>query len=336
MILPPPQSFEQLVFSQLLTSQSTGQSSSLHPTFRETVLGHVSPPFCAATSTVRVSVIWPPPQVVEHPALASHADILQSTGHPSVLQFRVSSILLVHLPPCFAALRTFRVNFWSPPPHVFVHVLLFSQFVISQSSGAHALLLQPAVRSSPAGHFMPPLDGEVTTLRVLACCPPPQVLEHSPLFSHSEILQSTGQSSSLQSSVSVKAGQALPPCTAAVVTVRVLDRVPPPHVTLQLPFVHLLVIQSTGHFASLHPVVRTRALHALPPFRAATRIVRVSLRWPPPQVVEHVAMIFHGDISQWTTGAAVFVVVVASVATGAVVICAVEVAPPTSVDAVVV
>jgi hypothetical protein len=47
-------------------------------------------------------------------------------------------------------------------------------------------------------------------------------------------------------------------------------------------------------------------------------------------------MIFHGDISQWTTGAAVFVVVVASVATGAVVICAVEVAPPTSVDAVVV
>ena len=242
----------------------------MHPTFRETMLGHVSPPFCAATSTVRVSVFWPPPQVVEHPALASHteshADILQSTGQPSVLQFRVSSMLAVHLPPCFAALRTFRVNFWSPPPHVFVHVLLFSQFVISQSSGAHALLLQPAVRLSPAGHFMPPFDGEVTTLRVLACCPPPQVLEHSPLFSHSEILQSTGQSSSLQSSVSVKAGQALPPCTAAVVAVRDLDRVPPPHVTLQPPFVHLLVIQSTGHFASLHPVVRTRALHALPPF----------------------------------------------------------------------
>ena len=64
--------------------------------------------------------------------------------------------------------------------------------------------------------------------------------------------------------------------------------------------------------------------------------MRVSLCWPPPQVVEHVALVSHGDISQWTTGAAVVAVVVASAATGAVVMCAVEVAPPASVDAVVV
>ena len=80
------------------------------------------------------------------------------------------------------------------------------------------------------GHASPPFAGDVVTVRVRVICPPPHDTEHEPQALHADTAQSIGQLPALHDVESVSDGQALPPLAGAVVTVRVRDLLPLPHV----------------------------------------------------------------------------------------------------------
>ena len=129
----------------------------------------------------------------------------------------------------------------------------------------------------------PPCAAAVVTVFDLLCVPPPHVALQTLHSPQSDNWQSTGHDESLQLCVSSSGPQATPPFAAAVVTVRDLLCVPPPHVALQA--VHALQTdnwQSTGHGESLQLCVSSRAPQATPPFAAAVVTVRDLVCVPPP------------------------------------------------------
>ena len=79
---PPPQFSEHLEPSQpqVETLQSTGQAKVLQVVVEERA-GQAEPPCCWATVTMRVLVLWPVPQDLEHGPHGAKAVCVQSVGH---------------------------------------------------------------------------------------------------------------------------------------------------------------------------------------------------------------------------------------------------------------
>jgi hypothetical protein len=123
-----------------------------------------------------------------------------------------------------------------------------------QSTG-HPWVLQGSL-SVREGQALPPLLGCTVTVRERVCVPPPQLFEQAPQLPNPLTWQSTAHPWVLQGSLSVRAGQALPPFFGCTVTVRERVCVPPPQLfeqALQLP--NPLTWQSTGtitHVPLLH------------------------------------------------------------------------------------
>ena len=86
----------------------------------------------------------------------------------------------------------------------------------------------------------------------------------------------------------LSAGHELPPCCAAVVTVRARVCEPPPHVCVQA--VHSLnevTTQCTGHACALHWPISDRLGHSCPPSAVGVSMARTRRREPPPHVAVH-------------------------------------------------
>jgi hypothetical protein len=81
--------------------------------------------------------------------------------------------------------------------------------------------------STSTGQANPPSSGSSTTSRVRVCVPPPHSAVQFPQSSQSDMTQSFGQGSTLQSSVSKVFGQAFPPYEGGRVTSRVRFWIPP-------------------------------------------------------------------------------------------------------------
>jgi hypothetical protein len=84
-------------------------------------VGHGTPPFLAATDTVRKRDIMPEPHVTEHDDHCDHVDTEQSTAgseHAGWVQARVSDVACAHEPPHDSDVVTERVRVKRPLPHV--------------------------------------------------------------------------------------------------------------------------------------------------------------------------------------------------------------------------
>jgi hypothetical protein len=238
--VPPPQVAEQVDQSlQGLTAQSTGIGHAwvLH-VWVSVSAGQAIPPLAGWVVTVRVRVCIPPPQAAEQADQSLQGLTAQSTGttHAWVLQSWLSVRAGQAIPPLAAGVTTVRVRCWVPPPQVFEQVVQALQALTTQSTGAgQAWVLHGCITLS-AGQAIPPLAAGVTTARVRAWVPPPQVLLQVDQSVHGPTTQSTGTTHAwvLQSWLSVRAGHAFPAFWAGTVTVRARVCVPPPQVLLQV------------------------------------------------------------------------------------------------------
>jgi hypothetical protein len=165
--------------------------------------GHSLPPFADDFRIRFVNVCRPPPHGLEHAPDGMNSLTTQSTGtgHACVLHASVctwSSAAGHAAPPHDAGVTTTRFNVRTPPPHVAEQRPDGKNELMTQStfvhSGAHACALHVSVLtfSESAGHALPPWAGDVTTLRMTVCTPPPHDREHEPEGLKSLITQSTG------------------------------------------------------------------------------------------------------------------------------------------------
>jgi hypothetical protein len=111
-----------------------------------------------------------------------------------------------------------RLRSMVPPPHVAVQVPHAPHDETSQLTG-QLWGLQPEEIES-VGQAMPPYCGCTMTTRVSELKPPPQDFEQGVVRPQSPTSQSTGHIWLLQSCISDKTGQALPPKPEEAVTVR--------------------------------------------------------------------------------------------------------------------
>jgi hypothetical protein len=141
----------------------------------------------------------------------------------------------------------------------------------------------------------------------------PHVVEHAPHVLHAPT-QSTGHSSVLQfceTAAPVAVEHATPPFATAVVTVKVRDWLPVPHVVEHVPHVFHAPTQWTGHSGVLQDCDAVRLAHATPPFASVVVIAKVRDWVPAPHVAEHVPQephaptqsTGHGDVLQFCDAA---------------------------------
>ena len=109
-----------------------------------------------------------------------------------------------------------------------------------------------AFSSSRTGQASPSCIGCCATSLLLNMVPSPQVFEQEPQVLHSATTQSTEtQSSVLHALSSSRIGQAFPPCNGCCATSLLLDDVPPPQVSEQLPqALHSATMQSSRMWLS--------------------------------------------------------------------------------------
>ncbi len=143
-------------------------------------------------------------------------------------------------------------------------------------------------------HATPPFATAVVIAKVRDWLPKPHVSEHVPHESHAPT-QSTGHRGVLHhcdAAVPVAVEHIMPPLATAVVTVKVRDWLPVPHVVEHVPHGPHAPAQSTGHSGVLQDseaVVPFVVEHATPPPATAAVIVNVRSLLPVvPHVVEHV------------------------------------------------
>lgn len=178
----------------------------------------------------------PLPQPVEHTLHADQSDSRQSTGagHHAVEQF-VTSVNTGGLQ--LAELSKARDRVWVSCTQVTVHA----------DHGPHSLtgqveLLSPVqapvlqgCRSTSASQSTPGRVGATTTERCRCCSPPPHVLLQACQEDQADKTQEElyAQVAVLQGATSVRAGHAVPPLVALVITGRERTRVPPPQDAVQ-------------------------------------------------------------------------------------------------------
>ena len=116
------------------TTQFTGQLCVLHA-WDCIKAGHATPPLAVATTTERVCVWVPPPQVAVHVDQLDQPLTMQCTGHACVLQ-RTLCVRAGHaLPPCAAAVSMERLCDWVPPPQLVEHADIGPHALTTQSTG---------------------------------------------------------------------------------------------------------------------------------------------------------------------------------------------------------
>ena len=275
---PEPHDAEHMVYwPQAPTTQSTGHACVLHGLLSVNT-GHCTPPLDAYVTMLRVRICVPLPHVAVHIVYSDHCPTTQSTGHACVLHVCVSTSAPHTSPPLAAAVTMVRVRDCEPVPHDLLHVEYAELHSDNTQSTGHACVLHVCTSVS-SGQATPPCMLAVTTVRVRDCEPVPHVLLHVVYDAdHWLTTQSTGQACVLQSIVSDRAGHPTPPWTAGVITVRVRDCVPVPHVLLHVDpctLTQLDTTQSPGHGCSLQAVVSPSGPQGTPPLDAAVTTVRV-------------------------------------------------------------
>jgi len=236
--------------------------------------GHAAPPYSASWVTSRVRVCLPPPHSLVQPSHSPKSPTLQSTGHSPSSQGADSSSTSHAAPPNWGAVSTVRDLFFNPSPQLLEHLPYAPQAESRQSIG-HFLTSHAFVSSSP-GHALPPNCASVSTVRVRFCCPGPHSLSQSDHSPNALTAQLIGHFFVSQALLSSSPPHALPPFSAAFVTV--LDRFccPGPHSLSHTPHsLKALSTQSTGHGSDLQACVSSAFGHAAPPCAAAVATLRV-------------------------------------------------------------
>jgi len=186
-------------------------------------------------------------------------------------------------PPNVASDVVLKVLVCVPPPHSSEHELHELQDP-AQFSG-HGWSLQTCVRGD--GHSSPPSAGGTETLKAADCVPPPHPhgLEQAP-HSCQEPSQSTGQLWALQACESGDVGQAMPSWACCIITVKIRDRVPPPHSKEHGPHSCQDPVQSTGQARELQDCESGEAGQSSPPNEAWVVMLKVRTCVPPPHEFE--------------------------------------------------
>ena len=276
------------------TAQSMGQAFVLHAAV-VLVFSHFLPPFAAFCAIVRVLDLVPLPHVLEHFPHADHAECLQLTGQAFVLHTAFIERLGHLRPPSFGWVLTVRVRGWMPPPQSLLHLPYAAHALTTQWTG-QPRVLHFCVFFRGCGHALPPYAFATSTLRVVVCVPPPQVLEHDGQPAHDATTQSTGQCFELQTLVPESDGHVSPPFFAAWLTDLFRVALPPAHVLLHDDHApQLFTLQSTGHGDLLQlPVSASFGQTSM--LVALGVIVRLRVRLPPPHVLLH-ALHFDQDVT---------------------------------------
>lgn len=191
-LCPPPQDVEQVPH---LDHSPHSQSCRLHAGFSRQsrvspkLSSHPKPSASRSSSTNRLRICCPTPQVVEQPPQLSQSPTLQlRCSHSRALQPRVSTKFTGHsLPPYSANRTTCRSRRVCPPPQVRSHGAHAVQSVTSQSTGDRSHV---AVSRRFARQVLPPFAGCRVMFRLRVFCPRTQWL-HS---AQSPISQSTASS----------------------------------------------------------------------------------------------------------------------------------------------
>jgi hypothetical protein len=261
------------------------------------------------TCVLRVRDCEPPPHVCEQAPQEDHVDWTQWIGHATSLQEAVSESAAQPTPPFDTGVTTVRLRDMVPSPHDTVHDDHCCQLETTQSTG-HASVLHDTVSWS-SGQEKPPWSLWVTTERERLFVPLPQDLVQAEYAEKALRTQCTGHGPSVHTCISLRLPQMRPPWAAGVVTVRVRDCVPEPHVTEQLPHEsHSVVSQSTAQAWVLHAMVSLMAGHTTPPKAGATSWVRVRPDEPEPHDALHAdhavkpevwQSIGHAERLQWRT-----------------------------------
>jgi hypothetical protein len=195
------------------------------------VTPQAAPELAGVTSTCRYRLCVPLPQPTEHTLHDDQSDNRQSTGvgHHAVVQL-VTSVSTGDLQ--LEELSRARDRVWVSCTHV----------TEQEDQGPHSLtghveLSSPVQgpvlqgwRSTRASQSTPGRVGATTTERCRCCSPPPHVLLHACQDDHADRTQEElyAHVAVLQGATSVRAGHAVPPLVALVMTGRERTRVPPP------------------------------------------------------------------------------------------------------------
>lgn len=172
-----------------LYTQSTGHESLPHVRLALSA-GHSSPLCCMATSTLRVWVCEPPPQVRVHSVQALHAETSQSIGQGVTAQVFDCVRSPHEVPPLAAGVVSVRERVEAPEPQVVEQSLHEPQAEATQSTGQAALLHVSA--STSWLHATPPNAAALAMLRVRFLLPPLHVAVQAPNDDHVVIVQSSG------------------------------------------------------------------------------------------------------------------------------------------------
>mmetsp|Transcript_1340 Transcript_1340/g.4553 ORF Transcript_1340/g.4553 Transcript_1340/m.4553 type:complete len:281 (-) Transcript_1340:1600-2442(-) len=136
---------------------------------RDVFFGHLPWPRMG-TSTLRVCVVTPPLQAMEHGAQSDQSSSLQSRSQDPVLQDRSSCTASQPVPPFFGLTRMERVFTWTPLSHSLVHFVQPDHDDIEHETG-HFFWPQRFGRSR-GGHLIPNRLGTVTMSRFMVSLPP--------------------------------------------------------------------------------------------------------------------------------------------------------------------
>ena len=180
--------------------------------------GHATPPWAAATLTVRERFWEPAAQVTEQADHEVQRPTTQLMGQASTLHLRFWPSAGHTTPPKATATLMPRERVWEPPPQVRLQVDQADQGLMTQSTGQAGTL--QACFWARTGHATPPWATATLIPRERLWEPPPQVRLQVDQADQADTTQLTGQAATLQACFSARPGQALPPNRTLVVMVR--------------------------------------------------------------------------------------------------------------------
>ena len=159
------------------------------------------PPCDGRSSTLRVRLVVPPPQLLVH-TVSFHTDMTQSWGHANELHLRHSNSGGQPAPPWSGTAVMLRTRDCTPPlPHDLEHFGQLDQLLTAQSTAHLAPLSQAAVWFS-TGHATPPCAACRNTERVRTLRPTLHVLLQAEKAVHDVTRQLMGHLKSLQARLS--------------------------------------------------------------------------------------------------------------------------------------
>ena len=151
------------------------------------------PPDWAGTSTVRVLLVVPPPQLMVQVVQVDHAVTLHSTSQDARLHDSDSESAGQSVPPPDRGVMMYLARIRTAPPQEFWHGCHTAQSDTTQSSlgvpGGHVKVLHGCV-SANTGHAAPPWVAPASTVLARVETPVSQPTVHAPQAAHWETRQS--------------------------------------------------------------------------------------------------------------------------------------------------